>query len=84
MKKKSVLIILLCIALVCVCAISVYAAHTHSTAMGLYSHQKSGSGCIASERYYCDQCDQTLYVLNTTYNICPQWHRTNPNWQNGN
>lgn len=85
MKKKIFMVILVCVMLAVV-SLSVYAvteacSHGGGVAMGLYTHHQMGSGCAAYERHYCDRCNETLYTVDTTYNICPTWHTRYPNWQ---
>lgn len=86
MKKKIFVIMLACVMIV-IASIHVFAiaescSHSHGIAMGLLYHHVMGSGCHAIERHYCDQCNETMYELDTTYNICPTWHTRYPNWQN--
>ena len=83
--KKKVLIIMLTFVMLVIGSVTVYAlvdcTHNNGTAMGLYDHHKMGSACRAYERYYCDLCDTTFYSIEREYSLCPQWHRTHPNWQ---
>lgn len=86
MKKKIFIGMLICVVLV-IAAVSVYAAttgcsHNNGTAMGLIHHRENGSDCVATERYYCDRCDETFYIArDISYSPCPSWHRNHPNWQ---
>lgn len=87
MKKKIFIIMLACV-MIMAGSISVYAvveacSHNYGTAMGLISHTTYGyDGCIATERYYCDRCDETMYIAtDVTYTTCPTWHTRYPNWQ---
>ena len=85
MKKKIFAVILVCVMLL-ITSVSVYAvveacSHGGGVVQGLYTHTASGSGCIAYERHYCGRCNETLYEVDTTYNICPTWHTRYPNWQ---
>ena len=85
MKKKILAIMLACVMLVIV-SIHVFAvvdacSHNNGIAMGLVDHDERGGGCWAIERYYCDRCDETMYEVETTYNICPTWHKYHSNEQ---